>query len=173
MPGISEILHSIFTARPLYIAVRLFLAVLFIWAGISKLLEPDNFAAIIDEFDILSTGLVRPAAYALPILEILAGIGLVFDVGGSLAVIAGMMAFFIAVVSYGIWEGIDVDCGCFGLYDPETSLFGKLKPALVRDIILLVPIVYLYWFRSNKKQSAVRCFNPIPHSSATGGERDS
>jgi uncharacterized membrane protein YphA (DoxX/SURF4 family) len=129
----------------------LFVAGLFIWAGISKLLEPDNFAAIIDEFDILPTRLVRPTAYALPILEIVAGIGLAFDVMGSLTIITGLMVFFIGVTGYGIWAGIDVDCGCFGMYDPETSLFGKLKPALIRDIILLLPIMFLYWFRSQKK----------------------
>lgn len=151
-----NILKNIATATPgvrLYMAARLFLAVIFIWAGINKLLEPDNFAVIIDEFDILPLRYAWPAAYILPIIELVAGIGLALDIRGTLTVITGLMLFFIGVVSYGIWQGIDIDCGCFGFYDPETSLFGKLKPALFRDILLLFPIAYCYWFKWRKTTS--------------------
>lgn len=140
-------------AQKLYTAARLFLAFLFIWAGIAKLLEPDNFAVIIDEFNILPTRYVWKTAYLLPITEIIAGIALSFNVRGSLTVITGLMIFFIGIVGYGIWLGIDVDCGCFGMYDPETSLFGKLKPALFRDILLLLPIAYCYWFRRRNQMT--------------------
>ena len=167
----SDIVEKFFrsrTARYLSICARLFLAVLFLWAGISKLLDPDKFAVIIDEFGILPTKMIWPVAYALPVVEVMAGIGLVFNVWGSLALATALMIFFIGIVSYGIWKGIDVDCGCFGMYDSETSLLGKLKPALARDFLFLLPIVYIYWFRwkqirnKSKKTMQMKMSNSQP-----------
>jgi hypothetical protein len=83
----------------------------------------------------------------LPILEVVSGLALAFDLLGSLAVITMQMLLFIAVLVYGISLGIDADCGCFGMYDPETSLYGKLKPALYRDLLILLGITFLYWSR--------------------------
>lgn len=142
-PSHTRIFHSIW----LYRAIRFIVAGIFIWAGTFKLLEPDNFAVIIDEFNLLPTRYVWPFAYMLPIIEIVSGIGLVFDLRGCLTAITGMMLLFTGVIIYGIWMGIDVDCGCFGMYDPETSLYGKLKPALLRDIVILLVITYIYYYR--------------------------
>lgn len=141
--SLTHIFHSIW----LYRAIRFIVAGIFIWAGTFKLLEPDNFAVIIDEFNLLPTRYVWPFAYMLPIIEIVSGIGLVFDLRGCLTAITGMMLLFTGVIIYGIWMGIDVDCGCFGMYDPETSLYGKLKPALLRDIVILLVITYIYYYR--------------------------
>ena len=144
-------MSSLFSSLWLYRIVRWVLAAIFIWAGISKLLEPGNFAVIIDEFGILPDTLLRPAAYALPVLECIAGVGLIFDFRGSLTLITALMFLFTGVLIYGIWQGVDADCGCFGMYEPETSLFRKLKPALARDIVMLGIIAYLYWSRWKQK----------------------
>lgn len=151
MSGIYDSITKIFLSIWMYRIIRWILAGIFIWSGVSKLIEPDNFAVIIDEFNILPTSLVWPTAYALPVLEVVAGIGLVFDLWGSLTFITGLMILFMAVLVYGIRMGIDVDCGCFGMFDPATSLYGKLKPALVRDIIIMFGVIYLYYFRWKKK----------------------
>jgi len=140
-------LQRIFLSGWLYRLVRWGLAVLFVWAGVAKLVDPGSFGVVMDEFGLLPRGLIMPAAYALPVLEIGAGIGLAVDLRGSLGMIAGLLALFIAVLGYGIRLGLDVDCGCFGLFEPETSLFGKLKPALVRDLVMLLGVLYLYWAR--------------------------
>ncbi len=147
MSGVTESINKVFHSIWLYRIIRWILAGIFIWAGTVKLLDPDNFAVIIDEFNILPTRYVWPAAYVLPVFEIIAGLGLIFDLWGCLPVITGLMVFFMAVLVYGIRMGIDVDCGCFGMYDPDTSLYGKLKPALYRDLIIMIGIVYLYYFR--------------------------
>jgi hypothetical protein len=86
-------------------------------------------------------------AIALPALEVAAGIGLLFDIKGSLAVIAGLLGLFIAMLSYGIWIGLDVDCGCFGPEDPEAEAFHSLKIYLYRDLIMLAGVAFLYGWR--------------------------
>jgi hypothetical protein len=83
-------------------------------------------------------------AIGLPVLEILAAIGLLFDVRGSLATITGLLILFLAVLGYGVWLGLDIDCGCFGQGDPEVE---GLRPALYRDLVMLAGVAYLYLWR--------------------------
>lgn len=131
----------------LYRIFRWGLAGMFVWAGAAKLLDPDTFAVIIHEYKLLPLSLVRPVAYILPALELIAGLALVFDLRGSLTLVTAQMLLFVGVLLYGIGQGLDIDCGCFGMYDPETSLFGKLKPALYRDLLLFLVIAFLYLAR--------------------------
>ncbi len=95
-----------------------------------------------------------PIAIGLPILEILAAIGLLFDVRGSLAVVAGLLVLFLAILGYGVWLGLDIDCGCFGPGDPEGEAYKGLRPALYRDLVMLTGVAYLYVWRF--RQSSVR-----------------
>jgi len=137
-----------------YRILRWGMAIFFVWSGVAKLLDPDTFAVIIREYGLLPFSLVRPVAYGLPLLEVAAGLALLVDLHCSLGAIIAMMFLFIGVLLYGIGQGLDVDCGCFGLYDPETSLYGKLKPALFRDIFLLLVIAFLY--RARRLRVVVR-----------------
>ena len=80
------------------------------------------------------------------------GIGLLLDIRGSLAVIAGLMGMFIFVLGYGISLNLDVDCGCFGADDLAKQ--AGLVQAFWRDLVLggiVVPYLYLSrWARSGK-----------------------
>jgi hypothetical protein len=49
------------------------------------------------------------------------------------------------MLSYGLWLGLNIDCGCFGKADPEYAFSHNLKVALVRDLFLLLPVAHLYW----------------------------
>jgi len=131
----------------IYKISRLSLGGIFICAGSIKLLEPKIFAVLIEAYGIVPESLLMPVAIILPVLEIAAGIGLLFDIEGSLSVIAGLLVFFIAILSYGIWIGIDVDCGCFGPEDSESKAFHSLKASLYRDLIMLSGIVFMYIWR--------------------------
>ena len=58
-----------------------------------------------------------------------------------------MMVLFMGVLSYGIFLGLDIDCGCFGPEDPEAEAFHNLRGALFRDSLLMLAIGYLYLWR--------------------------
>jgi len=120
---------------------------IFIYAGSVKLLEPKTFAVLIEAYGIVPDFLLMPLAVALPALEVITGIGLVFDIEGCVAMIAGLLALFIAILSYGIWMGLDVDCGCFGPEDPETEAFHGLRWSLYRDLVMMAGVVILYGWR--------------------------
>ena len=142
-----------------YRGVRMILAIIFLWAGVVKILDPDSFAIILEAFNLLPNAWIMPVAVGLPALEILAAIGLLFDVRGSLTTVAGLLLLFLAILSYGIWLGLDIDCGCFGPGDPEGEAYKGLRPALYRDVAMLLGVVYLYVWRV--RRSSIRSENHL------------
>jgi uncharacterized membrane protein YphA (DoxX/SURF4 family) len=131
----------------IYQLARWVLGLVFIYAGSIKLLAPGTFAALIGAYGIIPEGLLMFVAIFLPALEVVAGIGLLFDIEGSLAVIAALLALFTAILGYGIWMGLDVDCGCFGPDDPEADAFHGLRQSLYRDMAMLAGIAFVYGWR--------------------------
>jgi uncharacterized membrane protein YphA (DoxX/SURF4 family) len=135
---------------------RWLLGVIFVYSGITKLMAPEIFAVLIDAYGILPEPLVLPVAVMLPTVEVLAGAGLIVDLRGSLAVIAGMLLLFMAILGYGISMGLDVDCGCFGPEDPESKAFHGLRAALYRDVAMLAGGVFLYAWRRLQRIEPLR-----------------
>ncbi|MFH2219293.1 MAG: MauE/DoxX family redox-associated membrane protein [Pseudomonadota bacterium] len=131
----------------IYKLLRWGLGAIFIYAGSTKILEPEIFAILIEAYGIAPEGLLMPVAIALPALEVIAGIGLLFDIRGSLAIITGLLMLFMAVLGYGIWMGMDVDCGCFGPEDPEAKAFHGLRLSLYRDLVMMVGVAFIYGWR--------------------------
>ncbi|MBW1606537.1 MAG: DoxX family membrane protein [Deltaproteobacteria bacterium] len=140
-------LKNIFLSTPSYNLSRILLSVIFLWSGISKLMAPQFFAVIIENYGLLPDPLTMPAAIVLSIIEVLAGLGLLADIRGSLAVVTGLLASFMVILSYGVWLGLDIDCGCFGSEDLETGAFSGLRSTLFRDIVMMLVIFYLYFWR--------------------------
>jgi hypothetical protein len=130
-----------------YRICRFTLGSIFIYAGGTKLLEPEIFAVLIEAYGIVPEGLLMPVAVGLPLLEVIAGIGLLFDIRGSLALISGLLVFFSGVLGYGIWIGLDVDCGCFGPEDPEAEAFHGLRLSLYRDLVMIAGVIFIYGWR--------------------------
>ncbi|MGD9948418.1 MAG: DoxX family protein [Desulfobulbus sp.] len=133
----------------LVLFIRWILAAIFIYSGVMKLFNPPRFAQIIAGFGLLPASLLIPVAILLPLAELIAGIGLLLNKRGGLTAIALMLVLFMTVLIYGIHLGLDIDCGCFGPEDPEQAYKG-LKPALVRDALMMVAVICLYWWRKRK-----------------------
>lgn len=133
---------------------RWIISAIFLAAAIPKLFNPYQFAATIDAYAILPDVLLLPTAIVLPVLEILLAIGLLFNCLKSKIGTVVMLLFFIALLSYSIWLGLDIDCGCFGPEDPEHTAFEGLRVALIRDIVMLLPLIYSFWYHRYRHYSA-------------------
>ena len=129
----------------LYLLLRIGLALLFIYAGLTKLMDPKAFAKAISPYGLVPDDLLPVVAVGLPLLEVLAGAALVFDVRGSLAVITGLLVLFTFVVWYGVLRDLSIDCGCFG--KEELASQGSLRRAFYRDLGLIGVAVFLYVMR--------------------------
>ena len=148
----------------LYHVTRVSLSVIFLWSGISKLFDPVSFAIIIDAYGLIPEMLSLPAAILLSFAEFIAGLGLLFDIRGSLSSIFMMLVFFMAILLYGMWLGLDIDCGCLSQSTPESKTFHDLSTAFFRDSIMFSGIVYLYAYRHVQSLTPMRLvdvFNKI------------
>ncbi len=125
------------------------LAGVFLFAAVPKLIDLDSFTSIIDAYGILPQRWLTPVALILIGLELTGGLGLFLKRRRyriiALTVIFCLLVFFILVLGYGLRAGLDIDCGCFGKAEPAYRFFSTLKPALIRDLFLLLPVAYLYW----------------------------
>jgi hypothetical protein len=110
-------------------------------------MDPEAFGVIIDAYGLLPENLIMPVAIMLPGLEAAAAVGLFFDMRGSLSIISALLIIFLAILGYGIWMGLDIDCGCFAPEDPESRAYGGLWTALYRDFIMAAGVIYMYVWR--------------------------
>ena len=122
--------------------LRVILGALFLWAGLSKMPQPENFARTIDAFNLLPQILILPTAIILPYVEFLTGLSLLlgFKTRLSACVCLGLLCLFAIALGINILRGMDnMACGCFGIGTDDT-----LSTALIRNVVLIaicVPLV--------------------------------
>ncbi len=117
---------------------------MFLYGGIPKLFDISDFTENVGVYGIVPDSILQPVALGIAVLEVVAGFGLFARKRIAQHLTAVLLATFIGVLSYGIWLGLDIDCGCFAGDDNEHGAFSSLKEALVRDLFLLLPLIILY-----------------------------
>jgi uncharacterized membrane protein YphA (DoxX/SURF4 family) len=137
----SKILLSLWPYR----IIRIALGIVFVIAGLPKLLDPKAFAKAVSMYEIVPEQILPLVALVVPITEVLAGIGLILNIKGSLTVIAGLLVSFITILSYGVFNDLDIDCGCSIPW--ESAKHANLKSALLRDLVMFGMVIYLYIWR--------------------------
>ena len=123
--------------------LRWILGLVFVYAGVAKLLAPLDFADSIAGFLILPPAAVNLLALVLPPFEIM--IGALLFVGwrtraAALAVLFLTTVFASAMV-FALIRGLSVDCGCFG---GGASSRLHTWTSLGRDLFLLGAAAFLY-----------------------------
>jgi putative oxidoreductase len=141
MAGASAVKRNL--AFPAWIGwlLRLALATIFIYAGVTKVLAPVRFAADIRNFHLLPQTATLPLAFYLPWLEVLCGVALLvpwFYRGSMLVLLVLAFVFVIALMTARI-RGIDVSCGCFGhATDFSFASHLALDCAIIAALFLLL-----------------------------------
>jgi uncharacterized membrane protein YphA (DoxX/SURF4 family) len=147
---ITGILLGILQSRWLYLIIRITLAGIFIYGGAMKLMAPKAFARTISHYDMVPELLLPFIAIGLPAVEVLAGVALIFDLRPGLYGITAMMAIFIVVLGYGVFNEMDIDCGCFGA--EELASKEGLAGAFYRDLVLLGAVAFLHVSRLTRNR---------------------
>ncbi|MEY7974248.1 MauE/DoxX family redox-associated membrane protein [Saccharomonospora xinjiangensis] len=134
--------------RGVGLLVRLGLAAIWLVSGVLKVSDPGQTYLAVQAYDILPDSLIGVVATALPLVEIVLGLLLLFGVATRITAVASaaLLVVFIAGVAQSWARGLTIDCGCFGGG-------GEVKPGetaypeeLARDIGFLALAVWL-WVR--------------------------
>jgi putative oxidoreductase len=150
-PPMSTVAQSI-AGRPILRVARLLLrvaiAALFLFAAITKLVDPSSFAEQIANYQLTPWPATAVLSVFLPALELCVGISLLLGrwESGALVWVAILLTIFSGALLSAIVRGLSIDCGCFGRSIENT---GTLWP-LIRNLVLLVVTGFL-WFSRGKK----------------------
>jgi len=124
-----------------YTVVRLILAGLFIYAGVTKIINPADFASDVDHYRILPYFFVTVVAVILPWMEVICG-GLLLAnrwVQSSSLLVLLMMTVFIIAIASAMARGLDIECGCFASGATKVGL-----PKLIEDIVLWIGAFFVF-----------------------------
>ncbi|MBO7654968.1 MAG: DoxX family membrane protein [Kiritimatiellae bacterium] len=127
---------------------RVGLGVMFIYSALAKLSNPDLFAYSVSRYRMLPDVTIGLFALTMPMLELLTGVAMLFTkwLRESALLVAGMMVMFIIALAQALVRGLEISCGCFGV--PSVGGREEMVMALVRDLVLIVPAIWLM-FRPN------------------------
>jgi putative oxidoreductase len=115
---------------------------IFIYAGVTKAIDPLRFAIDIDNYKMLPWAIGIRLAFYLPWLEMLCGLALIlrFFYRGGLFILSALTVIFIAASIIAKVRGLDITCGCFG----HASKNWSFTPHLALDFVILVALIALW-----------------------------
>jgi len=95
---------------------RLILGVLFLYAGIEKIIHTEVFAITIQNYQLIPVSYTNLIAIVLPWLEFYCGLLLLLGWRHQMAAfwVTLMNIVFLIGLSSAYVRGLDIDCGCFG-----------------------------------------------------------
>lgn len=130
---------------------RWILGLVFIYAAISKILDPAAFAVDISHYALLPDFMVNATAVILPGIEAVIGLALLsgFAVDGAVFFVTLMLCVFLVALGQAFARGLDINCGCFGHTDAKESL---ILP-IARDVGMLALAAWILFFRMRRARS--------------------
>lgn len=120
--------------------VNVCLSILFLSAGLQKLLNRQAFAAILEQYTLLSAIILTPAAVIIPWLEMACALALLLPDLHQLAVavIVLLLLVYAAAMLVNVRRGnVNIDCGCsFGVSQQTISMALVWRNSLLAIIAL-------------------------------------
>jgi len=131
---------------------RLVLGGVLIAAGALKAGNPAHAAMAVRAYQVLPVTLANILGYALPWVEMGAGLALVIGVAVKAAAIigGGLMVVFIVAIAQAWARGLSIDCGCFGGGGTVAPGHTAYVQEILRDTGLTALAVYLFRYPHGK-----------------------
>lgn len=126
----------------LFLAGRMFLGGIFIYASLDKIFKPALFAEAVYNYQILPDILINLTALVLPWLELVLGLMLVAGIWlpGAVLLSTLLLLAFSGILIFNMARGLNINCGCFST-EPSTDPISLWT--VMRDASFLVPAFYL------------------------------
>jgi uncharacterized membrane protein YphA (DoxX/SURF4 family) len=144
--------------RILFLATRIILGAIFVYASVDKILHPAAFAEAVYNYQILPDSLVNLTAIFLPWLELILGACLIAGIWmPATTLIANMLLVaFTAALLFNLARGLDIHCGCFST---DTEVGASNTWYVLRDILFLgigAVVLFSTFFSEKSRLEAIR-----------------
>jgi len=135
-------------AAALSLLFRILMGLIFLIAGLAKILDPGRFMLTIREFKLFPETVIPFLALYLPWLEFVLGlflmIGLLYR--PSALLLACLNTLFVIAILTVIVRGMEIDCGCFGFLADTLNIPNSADmKTVVRNLFFIVMCLYIFF----------------------------
>lgn len=150
-------MKDLLSNKYLQILIRLIIGGVYVYVAWNKLINPEEFAKAIKNYEMLPLQAINIIAITLPYIELFAGLFLIFGFykKGSSAILGLTLVVFIFALTSAYARGLNIDCGCgFTSTTQESSSKTDLLVRIFQDILMLIGVVIVFVFGDRKKETA-------------------
>lgn len=143
----------------LQIILRLILGGVYVYVAWNKLINTEEFAKAIKNYEMLPLQAINIIAITLPYIELFAGLFLIFGFyqKGSSAILGITLLVFIIALTSAYARGLNIDCGCgFTSTNQEASTRTDLLVRIFEDILMFIGVLIIFIFGDKKKPEAIQ-----------------
>ena len=136
-------IKSVLTSEYLSLALRLVVGITFIYASMTKIPYPAEFAKNVEAYRLFPFWSINAIAVFLPWLEMICGLFLIIGLmtRASAAVLTVLTAAFTVSILINVLRGSPISCGCF---DSVGSQIGWYD--VIRDFVLMFLPLQIFFY---------------------------
>jgi putative oxidoreductase len=140
---VLSFLKKLVTSKYLSLVLRIGVGGFFLYASMSKIPYPAQFAEATADYRLLPYWMLNPGAVVLPWIEFVCALFLIvgFASRASAIIIGLMLIMFDTMVLINMYWGAPIDCGC---YDTVGEPIGWKK--IIENALMLVAVIQIFYF---------------------------